>query len=154
MICRLAAAATRRGWRGGRTLTFDPPWPAGLHGVIGPDRLGRIRRDEPGSLFGRNMNFRMLAMCAELGIPDLGESFRAPVQSNMPVLCISGEMDVRTPPAEAGGAGAARFSGSRPVQRVASGSPDRVLRYDRPHAQAHRQSFAQRAGELSRSTSL
>ncbi len=68
---------------------------------VSPDRLARIKREEPESLLGRNMNFRMLAMRAEAGIPDLGEAFRTPVQSDMPVLCISGELDVRTPPANA-----------------------------------------------------
>jgi len=29
---------------------------------------------------------------------DLGDGFRAPVQSNLPVLCISGTLDGRTPP--------------------------------------------------------
>ncbi len=68
---------------------------------VSPERLARIQREIPDSLFGRSMNFRYLAVCPELGIPDLGESFRAPVQSNIPVLCISGEMDVRTPPSNA-----------------------------------------------------
>ncbi len=30
-----------------------------------------------------------------------GDDFRSPVQSDIPVLCISGEMDVRTPPSNA-----------------------------------------------------
>ena len=68
---------------------------------VSPERLARIRRETPDSLFGRSMNFKYLNVCPELGIPDLGESYRAPVQSDMPVLCISGEMDVRTPPANA-----------------------------------------------------
>ena len=68
---------------------------------VSPERLARIQRETPDSLFGRSMNFRYLAVCPELGIADLGESFRAPVQSNMPVLCISGEMAVRTPPSNA-----------------------------------------------------
>ncbi len=68
---------------------------------VSPERLARIQREIPDSLFGRSMNFLSLNVCPELGIPDLGESFRAPVQSDIPVLCISGEMDVRTPPANA-----------------------------------------------------
>ncbi len=68
---------------------------------VSPDRLARIQREIPDSLFGRSMNFKYLAVCPELGVPDLGESFRAPVQSNIPVLCISGDMDVRTPPSNA-----------------------------------------------------
>lgn len=68
---------------------------------VSPKRLARIQREIPDSLFGRSMNFRYLAVCPELGVPDLGESFRLPVRSNIPVLCISGEMDVRTPPANA-----------------------------------------------------
>ncbi len=68
---------------------------------VSPGRFARIQREIPDSLFGHSMNFLSLNVCPELGIPDLGESFRAPVRSNMPVLCISGEMDVRTPPSNA-----------------------------------------------------
>lgn len=68
---------------------------------VSPERLARIQSETPDSLFGRSMNFRYLAVCPELGIPDLGESFRTPAQSDIPVLCISGEMDVRTPPSNA-----------------------------------------------------
>lgn len=65
------------------------------------ERLDRIERESPGSLFGRSMNFRMQALCPELGIPDLGDEFREPLRSDMPVLCLSGEFDVRTPPSNA-----------------------------------------------------
>jgi pimeloyl-ACP methyl ester carboxylesterase len=68
---------------------------------VSPERLARIDREEPGSLFGRSMNFRSRAICTALGIPDLGEAFRAPARSDIPVLCLSGEMDVRTPPSNA-----------------------------------------------------
>ncbi len=65
------------------------------------ERLARIRDETPGSLFGRSMNFLNMGVCAELGIPDLGDDYRSPVHSDIPVLCISGEMDVRTPPSNA-----------------------------------------------------
>ncbi len=68
---------------------------------VSRERLARIRRETPGSLFGESMNFLNTGVCAELGIPDLGNDYRSPVHSDIPVLCISGEMDVRTPPSNA-----------------------------------------------------
>ncbi len=68
---------------------------------VSPQRLARIRAETAGSLFGRSMNFLNMGVCGELRIPDLGDDYRSPVHSDIPVLCISGEMDVRTPPANA-----------------------------------------------------
>lgn len=36
--------------------------------------------------------------CEAAGWPDLGDSYRGPIQSNVPVLFTSGTLDVRTPP--------------------------------------------------------
>ncbi len=82
---------------GGNAMSYAMDCASG----VSPDRLAQIMREEPGSLLGGCMNYRMLAWYSGLGIPDLGESFRAPVRSHIPVLCISGELDVRTPPSNA-----------------------------------------------------
>lgn len=68
---------------------------------VSPERLARIRRETPGSLFGQSMNFLNMGVCGELGVPDLGDEYRSPVRSDIPILCISGAMDVRTPPSNA-----------------------------------------------------
>lgn len=64
-------------------------------------RIRRIEREEDGSLFGHSMNFRTRAVQRSFPVPDLGDAFREPARSDVPVLCISGEMDVRTPPSRA-----------------------------------------------------
>jgi len=42
-------------------------------------------------------NFPFPDICEEWKAPDLGDAFRAPVKSNVPVLFISGTLDARTP---------------------------------------------------------
>jgi pimeloyl-ACP methyl ester carboxylesterase len=42
-------------------------------------------------------NFPFPEVCEEWKAPDLGDSFRAPLQSDIPVLFISGTLDARTP---------------------------------------------------------
>lgn len=53
------------------------------------------------SLFGDGLNFPFPAIGNGLGLADLGESFRGPLRSEVPVLFISGTLDGRTPPANA-----------------------------------------------------
>jgi len=60
-------------------------------------RLERIRREAETSPFGKVMNFPFPELGKAWGAPDLGAGFRAPVQSDRPVLIISGTMDARTP---------------------------------------------------------
>lgn len=53
------------------------------------------------SLLGDALNFPFPALGDGLGIADLGEQFRSPLHSDVPVLLISGTLDGRTPPANA-----------------------------------------------------
>jgi len=60
-------------------------------------RLARIATDAEGSLFGNVVNFLFPEIGIAWNAPDLGEKFRAPLRSDLPVLIISGTMDARTP---------------------------------------------------------
>lgn len=64
-------------------------------------RRARIEREEPETLLGDAANFPFPEVCAAWGVPDLGNSFRAPVKSRVPMLLISGTLDGRTPPSNA-----------------------------------------------------
>ena len=60
-------------------------------------RRERIRREAGDTLLADMANYVFPEVCAEWGTPDLGDAFRAPVNSNVPVLFISGTLDARTP---------------------------------------------------------
>ena len=66
-----------------------------------PQRLARVEAQARESLFGDALNFPFPAIGNGLGLADLGESFRGPLRSEVPVLFISGTLDGRTPPANA-----------------------------------------------------
>lgn len=66
-----------------------------------PERLARIAREEEETLLGNTMNFPYDRACQDLGLADLGEEFRGPLRSEIPVLFISGTLDGRTPIANA-----------------------------------------------------
>ncbi|MCD9030653.1 alpha/beta hydrolase [Luteimonas sp. Y-2-2-4F] len=53
------------------------------------------------SLFADALNFPFPALADGLGLVDLGDAFRAPLRSEVPVLLVSGTLDGRTPPANA-----------------------------------------------------
>ena len=59
-------------------------------------RFAREGRDFP---LGALSDFPYPGICEAWGCPDLGPAFRAPIQSEVPVLFISGELDGRTPAA-------------------------------------------------------
>jgi len=60
-------------------------------------RLERIRRETGSAILGAAIDFPFPAICEGLNLPRLGDEFRAPLRSSLPVLFISGEMDGRTP---------------------------------------------------------
>ncbi|MEO6392606.1 MAG: alpha/beta hydrolase [Pyrinomonadaceae bacterium] len=68
---------------------------------ISPVRLRQVEKEAKTSLLGDVMNFPFMGVCPAWGASDLGESFRAPVKTNVPALFISGTFDVRTPPGNA-----------------------------------------------------
>jgi pimeloyl-ACP methyl ester carboxylesterase len=58
--------------------------------------LATIREQAKTSLLGDTLNFPMPHLRGALGVPDLGEGFRAPVKTNVPTLLIMGTLDGRT----------------------------------------------------------
>jgi hypothetical protein len=61
----------------------------------------QARLQTPKSLLGAALNFPFPdpEISTELGITDLGDRFRAPLQTSVPTLLVTGSMDGRTPPA-------------------------------------------------------
>lgn len=66
-----------------------------------PDRLARIVTEAKSALLGDAINVPFPGICRGLGVPDLGDGYRRPFASKVPVLLISGTLDGRTPPANA-----------------------------------------------------
>lgn len=60
-------------------------------------RRDQIAREAKGTLLEDLFNFPFPEVCAEWNAPDLGDEFRSPLSSNVPVLFISGTLDARTP---------------------------------------------------------
>jgi pimeloyl-ACP methyl ester carboxylesterase len=56
-----------------------------------------IAREAKGTLLGDIFNFPFPEVCTAWNAPDLGDAFRAPLKSDVPVLFISGTLDARTP---------------------------------------------------------
>lgn len=67
----------------------------------GPQRRAMAEAQAETSLFGDALNFPFPMIGDELGLVELGDAFRAPLQSDVPVLFVSGMFDGRTPPANA-----------------------------------------------------
>lgn len=63
-------------------------------------RKAAIRRQEESSILGAP-NHVLRAACPHWPAADLGDAFRAPVEADVPVLFISGTLDVKTPPENA-----------------------------------------------------
>ena len=68
---------------------------------ISKKRLRRFEEQSRVSLLGDTVNFPMPHIGVALGVPDLGEKFRAPFRSHVPVLFMSGTLDGRTYPESA-----------------------------------------------------
>jgi pimeloyl-ACP methyl ester carboxylesterase len=60
-------------------------------------RREQIAREAKQTLLEDFSNFRFPDVCEEWKAPDLGDAFRAPLRSDVPVLFISGTLDARTP---------------------------------------------------------
>jgi pimeloyl-ACP methyl ester carboxylesterase len=70
---------------------------------VSPDLKQTIVSQAPSAIFGNAINWGIGddAFVQALGVPDLGEAFRAPFQSTVPVLLISASLDGRTAEADA-----------------------------------------------------
>ncbi|MEA9787082.1 alpha/beta hydrolase [Xanthomonas campestris pv. raphani] len=66
-----------------------------------PHRRATVEAQAKDSVFGDALNFPFPMIGDGLGLTDLGEAFRAPAQSDVPALLVSGMLDGRTPPANA-----------------------------------------------------
>lgn len=66
-----------------------------------PQRRALVEAQVGQSLFGDALNFPFPAIGDGLGLNDLGDAFRGPLHSDVPVLFVSGTLDGRTPPANA-----------------------------------------------------
>jgi pimeloyl-ACP methyl ester carboxylesterase len=64
---------------------------------ISSKRLKKLEQERETMLLGDAINFPYLPQREALSDLDLGEEFRKPFYSEVPVLCISGTMDGRTP---------------------------------------------------------
>ena len=60
-------------------------------------RRERIQREAKGTLLEDLFNAPFPDICDEWKAPDLGDAFRSPLKSDVPVLFISGTLDARTP---------------------------------------------------------
>ena len=64
-------------------------------------RLAQIASEAPSTILGDAINFPFPEICQAWNVPDLGDAFRTPLTSNVPVLFVSGSVDGRTPPSNA-----------------------------------------------------
>ncbi|HEX7153207.1 MAG TPA: alpha/beta fold hydrolase [Thermoanaerobaculia bacterium] len=60
-------------------------------------RRARVEREAAVSPLGNAINFPLMSLRDAWGRPDLGDEFRRPVRSSVPVLILAGELDPRTP---------------------------------------------------------
>jgi pimeloyl-ACP methyl ester carboxylesterase len=60
-------------------------------------RLDRIERESSTAILGNAINFPGMYLREAWGSPDLGDAFRQPVTSDVPVLILVGDLDPRTP---------------------------------------------------------
>lgn len=64
-------------------------------------RRARIAAEAPTTLLGDAINLPFPEICAGIEVADLGDGFRAPLESKVPALLISGTLDGRTRPRQA-----------------------------------------------------
>jgi pimeloyl-ACP methyl ester carboxylesterase len=68
---------------------------------VSPERRARIGKEAATALLGGASNPGVPEAAWLAGVPDLGEGFRGPLRSAVPVLLISGTLDGRTGPENA-----------------------------------------------------
>ncbi|MEM9929873.1 MAG: alpha/beta fold hydrolase, partial [Bacteroidota bacterium] len=86
---------TKAGRFQGMSLGMD------LASGISKERRARLKAQKTTTLLGDAINFPYLHQYDALPELDAGADFRAPYPSKIPVLCISGTLDGRTPPGNA-----------------------------------------------------
>ena len=68
---------------------------------ITAQRKALIASEAKRTLLGDAINIPFPEICAAVNVPDLGDTFRAPLRSDVPALLISGTLDGRTRPRQA-----------------------------------------------------
>lgn len=63
-----------------------------------PERMARIAAEERESILGSVVNLDLTTTCPFWPVTDLGDEYRSRIESNVPVLAVSGTLDLRTPP--------------------------------------------------------
>jgi pimeloyl-ACP methyl ester carboxylesterase len=66
-----------------------------------PEREALARSLVSNSMFGNSVNFPSADLASALGVPQLPPRYHAPLDTEVPALFVSGELDSRTPPANA-----------------------------------------------------
>lgn len=64
---------------------------------ISAERAALIKTQTPACTLGNAVNYPYMEICEAWGCPDLGEKFRGPLESDVPILFICGDLDSRTP---------------------------------------------------------
>ena len=98
LLVRLALAfGGRRGGSVGNAMSYAMDCASGATAA----RRKQIEREAAATMLGDATNPVQTVLCDAWGIRELGDEFRAPVRSDIPVLFISGSLDLNTPPANA-----------------------------------------------------
>jgi pimeloyl-ACP methyl ester carboxylesterase len=93
------AAPLARGRRGVRELAMTVAMDCSS-GASAP-RLTLIEEQAATAILGDAGNIGIKADCANWPTEDMGDEYRSPIESDVPVLFISGTLDMRTPPTNA-----------------------------------------------------
>lgn len=64
---------------------------------VSPARLAQIRQEAPNTVLGTTLDFPIPDICDAWPAATLDDTFRAPIQSEVPTLIVSGSLDGRTP---------------------------------------------------------
>ncbi|MFN0007108.1 MAG: alpha/beta hydrolase [Planctomycetota bacterium] len=79
------------------------------------------------STLGDAVNVPYPDACAPCGASRLGDAFRAPLRSDVPVLLVSGDLDARTPPENADEIRAGLVKGVHVIARNAGHEPVEMM---------------------------
>ena len=93
------ASSSLTGRRSGSPPAVDFTMRCASGGSAG--RRAKVRAQAASSILGEAADFPIPEVCDAWGVPDLGDGFRSPVASKVPVLFFSGTLDAHTPASNA-----------------------------------------------------
>lgn len=76
-------------------------WTMDCASGVSERRWAKILRQEDRFVLGRSLDLTIPDVCDAVDVPDLGQEFRSRLRSDVPTLFVSGDLDGRTPPANA-----------------------------------------------------